>query len=161
MTYLPDQDDHRIIFREISHPRPWQKWIYNVLAAAIVLGMAVASNYVHAASAYENCSTYAIRATWGAEARLRGSPLVFQFRSIELVKQYFTGELPIPNDGIYIAEGLSTGDRRNYEEVSSTGWLIAKDWRHIFNSRQVVPMHEWMVGYFLQHCPYRHNTSDL
>ena len=151
MTHLPELDDKRRIFHREPYPSAAQRTACVWLAALVLVLMVLAS--AHAQDAYE-CGTYAVRAAWGAEARLRSAPLVFQYRPMELIKRYAMGELPFPNDGIYIAQELDDEERVAYEDVAQTGWLVAANWRDIFR-RKSVPTHEWVVAYFMEHCPYR------
>ena len=100
-----------------------------------------------------HCMTMAVRQTWGAEARLRGSPDTAQFAPLFRIKRMFEGDEPTPNDGIYIAEELDGDARLEYWIMARMGWGAAKDWRRIF-SRETVPSHDQMVARFYSWCRY-------
>ena len=97
------------------------------------------------------CGTLAVRETWGAEARLRGSPDTIQLAPLWRIKRMADGDEPVPNDGIYVAEELGEQERLEYWNTARLGWERSKDWRNIY-IHQTVPNHEEMVARFYFEC---------
>lgn len=95
------------------------------------------------------CGTHAVRAAWGAEARFKDAPAMMKYVSMEKVEVYFYKH-SAPNDGIYVADSMSSMERKEYERSALYGWNEA-DFM-IKHDKKAKYRHTYFVAYFLNEC---------
>ena len=73
------------------------------------------------------CQWFSVQAAWGAQARFKGAPAVFQYVERALLHDWFMAD-SAPADAVYLLDELGAEDRLVYEGAALLGWQRMDAW---------------------------------